>query len=178
MRPAPPIPPAPLVGGKRRRGAVSAQARARSVAGPGPPAGARVRAGLSAQARAAGFGRSQLAEVRTRGSFWQKADEPGPARGLVGGLKEVKWRTWRTKVGEAPSGASWRPGNGRRETEGPQARGLSTPECGGLCAPGQRPSGPHSRPPLRPLRLGSPARPITPGPATVRPEGFERPLEP
>lgn len=112
--------------------------------------------------------------VRTRGSFWQKAEEPGPARGLVGGLKEVKWRTWRTKVGEAPSGASWRPGNGRREVRGPQARGVSTPGAGHLSAPEERPSGPCSRPPLRPLRPGSPARPISPGspgPTTVRPDG-------
>ena len=112
--------------------------------------------------------------MRTRGSFWQKADEPGPARGLVGGLKEVKWRTWRTKVGEAPSGASWRPGNGRREVRGPQARGVSTPGAGGLSAPEERPSGPCSRPPLRPLRPGSPARlisPGSPGPTTVRPDG-------
>ncbi|XP_014651519.1 PREDICTED: ran-binding protein 3 isoform X1 [Ceratotherium simum simum] len=45
--------------------------------------------------------------MRRRGSFWQKADEPGPARGLVGGLKEVKWRTWRTKRsagGSSPEG--------------------------------------------------------------------------
>lgn len=85
---------------------------------------------LAQRACASCLPRSESAwEVRTRGSFWQKADEPRPARGLVGGLKEVKWRTWRTKVGEAPSGASWRPGNGRREALGPQARGVSTPRC-------------------------------------------------
>ncbi|XP_077890538.1 ran-binding protein 3 isoform X18 [Ictidomys tridecemlineatus] len=35
--------------------------------------------------------------MRTRSGLRQKTGEPGPARGLVGGLKEVKWRTWRTK---------------------------------------------------------------------------------
>lgn len=42
----------------------------------------------------------------------------------MGGLKEVKWRTWRTKVGEAPSGASWRRAGAGREVEGaPESKG-------------------------------------------------------
>ena len=161
----------PSAGGKRRRGRLMRRRVLRAGPEPdcslsGAPPCRAPRAGASCPPRS-----ESIWIVRTRGSFWQKADEPGPARGLVGGLKEVKWRTWRTKVGEAPSGASWRPGDGRREVRGPQARGVSTPGAWGLSAPEERPSGPCSRPPLHPLRPGSPARPISPG----SPGPFHRP---
>uniref|UniRef100_G1LMP6 Ran-binding protein 3 n=1 Tax=Ailuropoda melanoleuca TaxID=9646 RepID=G1LMP6_AILME len=88
-------------------------------------------------------------EVRTRVSFWQKAGEPGPARGLVGGLKEVKWRTWRTKSsaeqkdlsdsGEETQGEAEAPhhGTGHPESAGehaleppaPASASASTPEA-------------------------------------------------
>uniref|UniRef100_A0A671FG67 Ran-binding protein 3 n=1 Tax=Rhinolophus ferrumequinum TaxID=59479 RepID=A0A671FG67_RHIFE len=96
----------PSIGGKRRRGRLGR--RRVLTAGPGQPA---IRSSTPPPTQHAGAScppRSESArEVRTRGSFWQKAGEPGPARGLVGGLKEVKWRTWRTKRsagGSSPEG--------------------------------------------------------------------------
>uniref|UniRef100_A0A9L0IYJ6 RAN binding protein 3 n=1 Tax=Equus asinus TaxID=9793 RepID=A0A9L0IYJ6_EQUAS len=98
---------APLGRREKEAGAVNAQARARPEAGPGPAVGSATprraqRAGASCPPRS-----ESAREVRRRGSFWQQADEPRPARGLVGGLKEVKWRTWRTKRsagGSSPEG--------------------------------------------------------------------------
>ncbi|KAG3280620.1 ran-binding protein 3 isoform X14 [Ictidomys tridecemlineatus] len=71
--------------------------------------------------------------MRTRSGLRQKTGEPGPARGLVGGLKEVKWRTWRTKSsaeqkdlsdsGEEPQGEAEAPhhGTGHPESAGEHA---------------------------------------------------------
>lgn len=157
---------APLVGGKKA-GAVSAQARA----------GSERRSSTRRAAQCAGAGcppRWESAyKMRTRSGLRQKTGEPGPARGLVGGLKEVKWRTWRTKVGEAPSGASWRLGSGRRKAAGPQARGLGVPECGRPVRSALEVLGLRSRPPLRLLRPASPAGPSLAAAAVlaaVRPE--------
>ncbi|KAG3280616.1 ran-binding protein 3 isoform X13 [Ictidomys tridecemlineatus] len=65
--------------------------------------------------------------MRTRSGLRQKTGEPGPARGLVGGLKEVKWRTWRTKSsaeqkdlsdsGEEPQGEAEAPHHGTGHPE-------------------------------------------------------------
>jgi hypothetical protein len=66
-----------------------------------------------------------LWDAQAQNSPSRKPSEPGGrARGLVGGLKEVKWRTWRTKVGEAPPGASWRQAGAGREVKGaPESKG-------------------------------------------------------
>lgn len=61
----------------------------------------------------------------------------------MGGLKEVKWRTWRRKVGEALSEACWRRAAGGQEVEGalePKGVRLRLRESG-LVRPGD-PTGP------------------------------------
>uniref|UniRef100_A0A671FFV6 Ran-binding protein 3 n=1 Tax=Rhinolophus ferrumequinum TaxID=59479 RepID=A0A671FFV6_RHIFE len=136
----------PSIGGKRRRGRLGR--RRVLTAGPGQPA---IRSSTPPPTQHAGAScppRSESArEVRTRGSFWQKAGEPGPARGLVGGLKEVKWRTWRTKSsaeqkdlsdsGEEPQGEAEAPhhGTGHPKSAGEHALEPPAPASASASAP-------------------------------------------
>lgn len=109
---------------------------------------------------------------RRKSSSRKQAEPGGRAQGLVGGLKEVKWRTWRTKVGEAPSGASWRRAGAGREVEGaPESKG----ECLGLRESGLIWSGY----PTGPLTMASGPRPgssrqlrLLPPPGLEAPQPF------
>uniref|UniRef100_A0A2K6K9K5 Ran-binding protein 3 n=2 Tax=Rhinopithecus TaxID=542827 RepID=A0A2K6K9K5_RHIBE len=101
--------------------------------------------------------------VRTRGSFWQKAGEPGPARGLVGGLKEVKWRTWRTKSpaeqkdlsdsGEEPRGEAEAPHHGTGHPESAGEHALEPPAPAGASASTPPPPAPEAQLPPFPREL-------------------------
>ncbi|XP_069914820.1 ran-binding protein 3 isoform X2 [Oryctolagus cuniculus] len=101
--------------------------------------------------------------VRTRRSFWQKAGEPGPARGLVGGLKEVKWRTWRTKSsaeqkdlsdsGEEPRGEAEAPPHGTGHPASAGERALEPPAPASTSASTPPPPAPEARLPPLPREL-------------------------
>nr|XP_035142735.1 ran-binding protein 3 isoform X11 [Callithrix jacchus] len=104
-----------------------------------------------------------------RGNFWQKAGEPGPARGLVGGLKEVKWRTWRTKKdkgqkspaeqkdlsdsGEEPRGEAEAPHHGTGHPESAGEHALEPPAPAGASASTPPPPAPEAQLPPFPREL-------------------------
>ncbi|XP_078216439.1 ran-binding protein 3 isoform X15 [Callithrix jacchus] len=98
-----------------------------------------------------------------RGNFWQKAGEPGPARGLVGGLKEVKWRTWRTKSpaeqkdlsdsGEEPRGEAEAPHHGTGHPESAGEHALEPPAPAGASASTPPPPAPEAQLPPFPREL-------------------------